>query len=870
MTFDPYHTWLGIAPSEQPATLYRLLGIAEFESNREVITNAADRQMRHVHSMNIGPHAPLSQKLLGEIAQARLKLLDPEQKARYDAQLQQAKQAAAAAAATPIPTSPVLPASTSPVLPASTSPRRLLADDPSVTGAQRPAPTAAARPVSLGGKPAAVAATATSGPVPSIRRTRRKQNPLFEVARVVLGGMAGLGIGGLILWGLGKTPVDVVSSITGRNPTEQEQRQVASDSTEAPSKTSGSDRPVPRQAVANPGREESPSADDTAKSSPPSTGPVKPPPPDPSTLKPSPPVPNTKTAPQPNAPLATAPNGNAGKTAPLPVTGRGSGGSANTNNRARQPIPTDDQLTTARQAIRELYGDRYQVCLGKMGSERFDALVELAEELNSIFEDEKDLPTSYGLLELIGQVGSSAGATKLTLASIDKLQSVFAVDRDTLYLEYLKKLAATLRQEDVGREPHAQQALDAAQAIVALAERSEDEERYERAVEAWKLLAESRQGLAFEGLQASVIDQRLKRAQTSVQAVQELAEKLKELMASPADAALNLQVGKLYCFKLQQWERGARYLAKSDQEKVKVVGDREVLQPESAADREALGDAWSEWASMLQDDERVQAEFRASEWYRLALRQVSGLAKVKLQRKVDMLTKTVSPTEESTVANDNKKKMPSKNSESLEGDEVILTVDLTQPFVSTTCPMPPATMAKNVQIQVLDIDSPGGAQVRGSKDSFDLKSKFFIDFKDANNVWLEVEVEQRNREIHIQMMPKCRYQDRGLEYPFNFETLEFAQKNSESAANRARSQADRARSQFDDYQRQLKDKNNTPQRTQSFAVKATEQSRVRVRAEAELAEWTAIRQGLPKATDYARDIHSKVRVYLLVKTVPNR
>ncbi|MFM7846017.1 MAG: hypothetical protein ACKPEY_17545 [Planctomycetota bacterium] len=85
MSFDPYHTWLGIAPSEQPATLYRLLGVAEFDSNREVITNAADRQMRHVHSMNIGPHAALSQKLLGEIAQARLKLLDPDQKLRYDA-----------------------------------------------------------------------------------------------------------------------------------------------------------------------------------------------------------------------------------------------------------------------------------------------------------------------------------------------------------------------------------------------------------------------------------------------------------------------------------------------------------------------------------------------------------------------------------------------------------------------------------------------------------------------------------------------------------------------------------------------------------------------------------------------------------------
>ncbi|MFM9066457.1 MAG: hypothetical protein ACKOUR_03845 [Planctomycetota bacterium] len=861
MSFDPYHTWLGIAPSEQPATLYRLLGVAEFESNREVITNAADRQMRHVHSMNIGPHAALSQKLLGEIAQARLKLLDPDQKLRYDAQLLQAKQAAASAAAAsaiainPAPiTSPITPA---PVLPAPTATRRLLADDPSVTAAPRPATSAAARPVPMAAKPHAAAATNTSAPItseprPAIRRTRPKKNPLVEVARIILGGAVGLGIGALILWGLGKTPVDVASNITGRTAGEQGRPQVAQESPQPADRSTP--QPAPKSVPQSP-------APDT----------IKPPPPDPSTLKPSAPAPTTKTAPKPDVPsAAAAPHGNSGKIAPLPVTGRGTGASSSANSRAREPIPTTDQLTAARQAIQELYGDRYQVCLGKMGSERYDALVELAGELDTIFEDEKDLPTSYGLLELIGQVGSSAGATKLTLESVDKMHSVFAVDRDALYLEQLKKLVATLRQEDVGREPHAQHALDAAQAIVALAERSEGEERYERAVETWKLLAESRQGLAFEGMQASVIDQRLKRAQTSVQAVQELAEKLKELMTSPADAALNLQVGKLYCFQLQQWERGAPYLAKSDQEKVKVVGEREVSQPESAADREALGDVWSEWAGTLQDDERVQAEFRASEWYRLALRQVSGLAKVKLQRKLDTLTKTVTPTDVPVVSNDTKKKTTSRNSESLEGDEVILTVDLTQPFVLTTCPMPPATMAKNVQIQVLDIESPGGAQVRGSKNSFDLKSKFFIDFKDAKNVWLEAEVEQRNREIHIQMTPKCRYQDRGLEYPFTFETLDYAQKNSESAVNRARNQADRARTQFEDYQRQMKDKNNTPQRAQSFAVKSTEQSRLRARAEAELLEWTAIRQGLPKANEYAQEMHSKVRVYLLVKTVPNR
>ena len=41
MAFDPYHKWLGIPPEQQPASHYRLLGIAEFESDADVIDTAA-------------------------------------------------------------------------------------------------------------------------------------------------------------------------------------------------------------------------------------------------------------------------------------------------------------------------------------------------------------------------------------------------------------------------------------------------------------------------------------------------------------------------------------------------------------------------------------------------------------------------------------------------------------------------------------------------------------------------------------------------------------------------------------------------------------------------------------------------------------
>src|SRR5688572_28406865 len=87
--FDPYHKWLGIAADEQPASLYRLLGVRPFESDPDVIDTAADQRMRQLKTFQGGKHGALSQKLLNEISRARQRLLDPKERADYDALLKE-------------------------------------------------------------------------------------------------------------------------------------------------------------------------------------------------------------------------------------------------------------------------------------------------------------------------------------------------------------------------------------------------------------------------------------------------------------------------------------------------------------------------------------------------------------------------------------------------------------------------------------------------------------------------------------------------------------------------------------------------------------------------------------------------------------
>lgn len=82
--FDAYYKWLAIPPEEQPPTLYKLLGVKEFEADPDVIEAAADQRMSHLRKYQTGQRSKLSQKLLNEVSAARITLLNTDKKAEYD------------------------------------------------------------------------------------------------------------------------------------------------------------------------------------------------------------------------------------------------------------------------------------------------------------------------------------------------------------------------------------------------------------------------------------------------------------------------------------------------------------------------------------------------------------------------------------------------------------------------------------------------------------------------------------------------------------------------------------------------------------------------------------------------------------------
>jgi hypothetical protein len=85
--FDPYSQWLEIPQGPRPPSYYRLLGLAALESHAQTIAAAADAAMAKLHKIQPGTYLAQWGQLIGEVAAAKTCLLDPAQRAAYDAQL---------------------------------------------------------------------------------------------------------------------------------------------------------------------------------------------------------------------------------------------------------------------------------------------------------------------------------------------------------------------------------------------------------------------------------------------------------------------------------------------------------------------------------------------------------------------------------------------------------------------------------------------------------------------------------------------------------------------------------------------------------------------------------------------------------------
>jgi hypothetical protein len=109
------------------------------------------------------------------------------------------------------------------------------------------------------------------------------------------------------------------------------------------------------------------------------------------------------------------------------------------------------------------------------------------------------------------------------------------------------------------------------------------------------------------------------------------------LSDNPADATANLHLGVYYCFVRDDWGRGLPHLAGGEDTALRLLAETELTNVRTSADRLKLGDQWWDLSMTASPEHRMAQRERAASWYRLALPDLEGAEKRRIQSRLASL-----------------------------------------------------------------------------------------------------------------------------------------------------------------------------------------------------------------------------------------
>jgi hypothetical protein len=572
--FDPYFKWLGIPKADQPPHAYRLLGIELFESDADVISNAADGRMAQIKSFQAGKYGALSQKLLNEIAAAKVSLLRTEKKAEYDRRLREQLQKKNAAATAQVKEAVIVKAVSAPVendggfsfLDYTGAPKH---------GPARPAvrkkKSARLVPALIGAGSLALVAGASyvaflgDG---QVRPLRSQSAQLGDSGRAAKNSAA-------------KSSEDSPAASSGAIPKSTEGPAVALDSAHPA---------VQRPSAAAPGSTKEP-----------------------------------KARPKPDSDLVTGPDA-------LPDLEPGKTANAKPDN----PSPADQQANAEEKPVKKpLLPElaQFQAMKTKIlgiyqkefaAAKTAEAKMALAAKLDAQADDFKGDPVErYSLWRMAADEDCDAGDVSSAMAIAERIQAEFQGDVESIKSDFLAKAAGRAASTPENARNYCETAIKLAVAAVG----RDDYEaalRYAKAAIGLARRVKDPQFTRELAIQERAIEHR-----KSLYANVEKA--LEALSAKPDDPAANLTVGDWRCFVKGEWEKGLPYLAKGSRTELAALARREMAKPADARERVTVADGW--WA-LAEKERDFKALYRAHAvaWYEQAAPGLSGLERVRVDK----------------------------------------------------------------------------------------------------------------------------------------------------------------------------------------------------------------------------------------------
>lgn len=287
----------------------------------------------------------------------------------------------------------------------------------------------------------------------------------------------------------------------------------------------------------------------------------------------------------------------------------------------RAAVPDDAAQSKARELLQELYGKEFE---SAQASAQKTALAK--KMLGQAAETKGDPASHFVLLRVAKDVAVLAGDVETALGAVNRIAAIYDVDAMEMKEETFHAVASAARISSQFKAI-AQQALPLIEEAVALDE-------YEKA----DRFGESGSSLARRAREYVLLKQIVERRKEVGELAQAYAEarKAQELLEeNPTEPDANLTVGRYLCLVKGEWAKGVPMLALGGDAQLKAVARKELMGAASADEKVALGDQWWELAQVQQGDVRKSMMLRAGSWYQAAQEGISGLIKIKIDRRLE-------------------------------------------------------------------------------------------------------------------------------------------------------------------------------------------------------------------------------------------
>ncbi len=289
----------------------------------------------------------------------------------------------------------------------------------------------------------------------------------------------------------------------------------------------------------------------------------------------------------------------------------------------KTPIPDAQAQQTAKKAAGELFAERFTQA--KTTAEKTALATDMMDGASKVQAGSAD---QYVLLKIALDVAAGTGDAATALQAVERLLEQFDESAAELIGDTLLTAA---RQATTSAQHKA-----VAEAALSIAGKLSDADQYETALRLCEAARSSAQRAKLFPL-AKELTAQIEETKRQQLLSEDYRKALSVLENKPTDPAANLAAGRHLCFVKGNWDRGVPMLALGSDAALKAAAIKDLRGANSADEQAAIGDAWWDVAEAKLGEERDTLRRRAGFWYRQAFGNLEGLARLKVQQRIDQL-----------------------------------------------------------------------------------------------------------------------------------------------------------------------------------------------------------------------------------------